>query len=97
MNQENFQKIKSELESGCLANSEFGSSVHSCYVSSLNLIKEYNSGNFSLKKNETLEDKCFLVLLTEIPSWKGTNPINEYKGYGVFYKVLKLKDVTQLS
>lgn len=97
MKQENLKKIKSELEFQYLANSGFGEYVHSCHISKLGIIKESGVGSFDLKKNETLEDKCFLVLLNEILPWTSSWPQSEYKGYKVFYKVLKLKDLMQLS
>lgn len=88
--------LKKEFEAECLK-SEYHCYMHSCYISRLSLIKKYDTGKFSLKKSESLEDKCFLVLLTEMLPWNGALPQMEYKGYRIFYKVLKLKDVTQLS
>jgi len=97
MKQENLTKIKNELEFQYLADAGLSDYVHSCYVSKLSLIKELKIGYFALKKNETIEDKCFVVLLNEMVPWIGAMPANEYNGYKVFYKVLKLKDLMQLS
>lgn len=87
------ERVKKDFEA------EYSSKIpemHSCYVSNLRTIKENRTGVFSLKQKENLEEKCILVLLSEIPEWRNEMPPTFYSGYRIFYKVAKLKGLMQL-